>query len=298
MNIGRTLTWRGPMRTAVKSLVVGLIVVVGGGLLIAGIVQMRRAADRAQCGDTLRVLGVALGHYHVAMGQFPQGTLHADPFKSSPTSHPLPPERRLSWCPSLEPYIYQYGGRLLEYADCPWDGPENCPLRILYNDDEHSETEPKDLREGVFEPRRSWQCPANPSREPPGMPTFTHYVAIAGVGEEAPHLEKYDPLAGVFGYDRRTKREDLQRGTGHTLLLMETASGNGPWTAGGPPTTRGLVPGPQPYLGPGGQFGGSHPGGGWAAFADGSARFLSESMSPAVLEDLATIRGGSPAGQD
>jgi prepilin-type processing-associated H-X9-DG protein len=84
---------------------------------------------------------------------------------------------------------------------------------------------------------------------------------------------------------------DIKDGTGATLAVIETASANGPWTAGGPPTVRGLDPGRQPYLGRGRQFGGTHPGGAMALFADGSVRFLRESIDPKTFEALATIAG-------
>ena len=72
---------------------------------------------------------------------------------------------------------------------------------------------------------------------------------------------------------------------------------------------RGLVPGEQPYLGVGRPFGGTHFGensvfgkgksfGCNAALADGSVRFLTESMSPNVLEAVVTTGGGEEIGAD
>ena len=78
----------------------------------------------------------------------------------------------------------------------------------------------------------------------------------------------------------------------NTLLLAETGLANGPWTAGGPATVRGLDQGRQPYIGRGRQFGGLHRGGVMVAMADGSVRFLSESIDPKVFEALSTVAGG------
>jgi hypothetical protein len=110
-------------------------------------------------------------------------------------------------------------------------------------------------------------------------------------------MQPYDPQAGVFGYDRKSRHEDIKDGAATTLLLLETAWNNGPWTAGGPPTVRGLDPTRLPYMGKNRQFGGTHRGLTGAAFADGSVHFLSESMAPEVFEALATIAGGEDVGR-
>jgi prepilin-type processing-associated H-X9-DG protein len=143
---------------------------------------------------------------------------------------------------------------------------------------------------------RYWLCPCNPNRGKLGWPGVTHYVGVAGVGEDAAALPAYAPQAGIFGCDRSTRLADIHDGTSNTLLLMETAWENGPWTAGGEPTMRGLEPKRQPYLGRGRPFGGTHPGVGGVAFADGSVRFLRESIRPEVLEALATKAGGEEIG--
>lgn len=40
------------------------------------------------------------------------------------------------------------------------------------------------------------------------------------------------------------------------------------------------------------QFGGAHPGGAMVAFADGSVRFLLETIASGVFEAIATVAGG------
>jgi prepilin-type processing-associated H-X9-DG protein len=61
-------------------------------------------------------------------------------------------------------------------------------------------------------------------------------------------------------------------------------------------TVRGLEPQTSPYLGRASPFGGTHAGGAIVLFADGSARFLKESISPEVFQALATIAGGEEVG--
>jgi hypothetical protein len=121
---------------------------------------------------------------------------------------------------------------------------------------------------------------------------LTHYVGIAGLGEDAAQLLKEDRRAGLFGYDRRTKLEDIKDGTSHTMILAETALDNGCWAAGGPPTVRGLDTTRQPYLGAAKQFGGAHPSLTVTTFADCSVHVLSDSMSHEVLQALVTMGGG------
>ena len=93
---------------------------------------------------------------------------------------------------------------------------------------------------------------------------------------------------------------DISDGAANTMMLVETLLANGSWTAGGPATVRGLDPGRQPYVGPGKQFGGSHRGGVMVAFADGSVRFLRETVDARLFEGLSTIAGGEtlPEGWD
>jgi prepilin-type processing-associated H-X9-DG protein len=132
------------------------------------------------------------------------------------------------------------------------------------------------------------------------MPEPMTYVGIAGLGTDAPSLPIGHRRAGIFGYDRQTRMVDISDGASTTMMLAETRVTNGPWTAGGPATVRGLDPRRQPYLGRGQQFGGSHPGGAMVAFADGSVRFLHETIDARVFEALSTIAGGEtlPDGWD
>jgi hypothetical protein len=119
-------------------------------------------------------------------------------------------------------------------------------------------------------------------------------VAVRGVRE---------PGAGVWGYDRRTKWDDIKDGLERTALLVETGRQNGPWYQGGPTTVRGLDPGELPYLGADSQFGGTHFSENWIVvrgrpvgmnllLADGSTRFLRISADQEILEAMFTVAGG------
>jgi hypothetical protein len=55
---------------------------------------------------------------------------------------------------------------------------------------------------------------------------------------------------------------------------------------------RGLDPVNKPYIGPSRQFGGGIHEGAWVAMADGSVRWLSDSVEPEIIEAMSTIAGG------
>jgi prepilin-type processing-associated H-X9-DG protein len=169
-----------------------------------------------------------------------------------------------------------------------WDGPEN--------------REPKerdyDGTESIFGDCRIYLCPANDNRGARGWPGLTHYVGIGGLGESSPGLPLQSPTpssddeyVGAFGYSRTISKADLKRGQAHITMVTETTMRNGPWTAGGFPTVRGLDPDGLPYLGTNGQFGSNHRQGSNVLLADGSVRFLPETMSPKRFEKMATLSG-------
>ena len=96
----------------------------------------------------------------------------------------------------------------------------------------------------------------------------------------------------MFGYDRQTKLVDITDGTASTMLIAETGLVRGSWLQGGSGTVRGLDPSRQPYIDAGRQFGGLHGAGAWVAMADGSVRWIEESISPKIFEALSTMAGG------
>jgi hypothetical protein len=234
------------------------------------------AQARAKCSSNLKMLGMALHDYHSAYGAFPSGTV---------PNPALGPERRLGWMVSLF-HFFEQGISLVIDLDGPWNSDANRkPLLRMSSvgGDPPPYTVPADAPPWLV-------CPAHRPRAARGVQP-AGYVGIAGVGPDAPALPTGHPRAGIFGYDRRTRVEDVTDGTAHTLMLVDTAAPAGPWTAGGPATVRAVDPAKRPYIGPGRPFGGAHRGVAAAAMADGSVRFLSQSIDPRVFEALATAAG-------
>ena len=188
----------------------------------------------------------------------------------------LPVETRLSWIALLLPQLgLEDWYRELQFG-YSWNSPQNRPVT-----------------------QRQLQAVVNPSLGPhrmvAGFPV-THYVGVAGVGPDAPHLPASDPRAGVFGYQRVVRLEDIPDGASNTLAILGVSGRLGPWAAGGPATVRPLTE--RPYInGPDG-FGSGQPHGMLVGMADGSVRFISAEVDPVVLEQLAAMGDGAPKNLD
>jgi hypothetical protein len=181
----------------------------------------------------------------------------------------LPPETRLSWIASLLPYMGHADWHQKLERGNSWNSPQNLAV--------------------VRQPLGEVINPAfGASTTPAGFPV-THYVGVAGVGEKAGRLPLDHPQAGVFGYGRSARPQDIADGTANTIAVLGVRDGLGPWAAGGQPTVRPLTQ--PPYVnGPDG-FGSGQPDGMLAGMADGAVRFISKDVDPRVIEQLATIRG-------
>jgi prepilin-type processing-associated H-X9-DG protein len=222
-----------------------------------------RYFPRAQCQNNMKNIALALlGYLDAQNGEkaFPSGTW------SNPS---LPPEKRVSWYAVITPYL-DYP--ILDAIDRsqPWNSQPNDAIACTR-----------------IEPL---VCPTADAPQEGHLPT--PYIGIAGLGTDAPFLPKGHSRAGVFSYERRTTLAEISDGAGHTMIVAESGRVRGSWLAGGPATVRGVDTAELPYIGRGKQFGGVHPSGMNAAFADGSVRFVNDSINPRVLEALSTIAGG------
>lgn len=272
---------RGVLKLSLLVLV-GLMVL---GMFLAWVARDRESANRLRCQDNLRQVGwFALWNYtdrpavfpgkerpqqlggitpHAA-AQFPPGTV---------ANAALPPEKRLSFYVVLLPYYSQEGKVPPFDLKSAWD--------VLPNRNSAGTVLPLLV------------CPSyNGPLQFDGL-AQTQYVGSAGVGAGAPRLPVNDPNAGLFRYDGQTTVGEVRDGLSNTMVLTETTWQNGPWAAGGPPTIRGVDPATKPYIGYGRPFGGTHPGGLNVIMADGSARFVADTISPAIFESFATIAGDS-----
>jgi len=233
---------------------------------LAGIPQLevrRLAAVRRLDEEHHQLLLAGLAGYVKAERAWPAGAAGATL---------LAPETRLSWQATLLPY----------YGHLDWHGELN--FARAWNDplNQRVTRQPLDVMTN----------PAlGPSKTTADFPV-THYVGVAGLGADAGQLEATDARAGVFGFRSRPTPAEIPDGASNTIALAGVSGKLGPWAAGGAATVRGLTQ--RPYInGPDG-FGSGQPDGMLVGMADGSVRFLSKDIDPAVLERLATIHGGDP----
>lgn len=235
--------------------------------LLANIPQIeasRLAAARQADEEHHRTLLLGLQGYEKSTGGLPAGAAGAQL---------LPPETRLSWLATLLPY----------YDHLDWH--EELNFSREWNDAANQRVTRRPL-ELVINPA------LGPSTTKAGFPV-TQYVGVAGLGADAGDLEASDPRAGVFGFRHRVRRGQIPDGASHTIALAGVEKQLGPWASGGAATVRGFTR--QPYInGPDG-FGSGQPDGMVVGMADGSVRFLSKNIDPAVLTRLVTINGGEPA---
>jgi prepilin-type processing-associated H-X9-DG protein len=243
--------------------IAGFALILGAGAAIWRMPSEYSHGRRIQCQSNLRNIVLGALSYANREGHFPSGTW------PNPS---LPPEKRLSWYAAIMPDLDSPELRDMLDGDRAWGDPANEKVA--------------NVMIGVL------RCPDRP-QPPVESPMPTPFVGIAGLGTDAPFLPKGHPRAGVFGYDRQTTLNDIQDGASLTMVVTESGRVRGSWLAGGPATVRGLDTADLPYIGPGRQFGGLHKtSGANVAFADGSVRFVSDSVDPRIFEAISTIAGG------
>ena len=182
-------------------------------------VHLKSTADMLSTRSRVHDLAAALQKYVKDKGHFPRGTADRPP---GDRFIAWAPDQRVSWMAELLPYLGDG-----DYAGLPVD-----PTRSWQEGDNLNVA-------GVLVAAFIGRSvpPTPPQVRYPGVPrevAVTNFVGVAGVGMDAAELPLGNPKAGVFGYDRETKLDDVKDGLDKTIVLLQVPPDfKDPWLAGG-----------------------------------------------------------------
>src|SRR5690606_32081296 len=149
-------------------------------------------------------------NYHDQKDSFPSGTVESSAKEI---------ESRQSWLVEILPYLEQQA--LYEEID------KNRAWDARVNERAARTVVPTFIN------------PSTPDSIEADKPAPSHYVGLAGLGEDGPNLPANDPRAGFFGYNRVTRMRDITDGTSNTAIVADAkGDSTGPWMQGGEATIR------------------------------------------------------------
>jgi prepilin-type N-terminal cleavage/methylation domain-containing protein/prepilin-type processing-associated H-X9-DG protein len=265
--------------TLVELLVVIAIIGILIALLLPAIQAAREAARRTSCLNNVTQLGLAVHHYEFNFETLPPGVTDGKgPIRNEPQG------LHVSWLVKILPYIEE---RVLHRKFDQSAGayaPANAQVRA--------------------HPLSIGTCPSYPGEETlkDGTIAITTYAASYHDAEAPIDVDNH----GLLFLNSHVRFDEIYDGSTNTLLIAEKLEDKNDlgWVSGTRATLRNTnkieIPKAQfQQVAPAdaeadaalgdvadslfvGGFGGHHPGGFNATFADGSARFVSEDTDPAV----------------
>ena len=239
--------------TLIELFTVLAIISILAGLLLPAVQQTREAARRATCANNLRQQGHAILAYESAHRSLPAGA----EFR---TFH--------SWATQILPFLEQRNLHQRMDFEVPWNAPRN----ILFAKTSLS----------TFSCPSSWK----------NFPGNTDYSGISGSSwNSKTNLGRNGLLFPVSPRHRAIKFAEVTDGTSQTLIIAEAVAlgeqNHGFWASG--LNCIGHDDGSiNNLLGSRDEIASMHPGGANVAFADGSTRFLSQSLPLEIVGALCT----------
>ncbi len=255
--------------TLIELLVVITIIGILISLLLPAVQAAREAARRTACFNNLHQIGIGLHSYHEAIGCFPPGCFE-------------PNRRLIPWSVFLLPYIEQQNVHALFHFDQEYRSAGNreathrviplyiCPSAARFGDGREGAIMAKHRSSGQPDSRDGMGC--------------TDYGGMFGWSDAVPGT-------GVMIYDMSITLDDVRDGSSNTIAIAEDAGRgwqcNGEWANGQNIFSQtGAINVLQNN-----EIWSDHPGGACAAFCDGAAHFLSNSLDVSVVEALCTRDG-------
>ena len=250
--------------TLVELLVVITIIGILISLLLPAVQAAREAARRAQCGNNLRQIGIALHLYHDNCETFPVGSdrSRAGAGNENWYAH--------CWATAALPYLEQ---------------------EALYNQYDHSVKWSDAKNASVVSTDLSvYLCPSSPmSYKGAGAYAGVLGTLLSGMSSTAGWTSGV--LLGIDWHPRSVSIAMIRDGTSNTILVAEDThktKSDGQWANGDQTFNEEEGVNSALSLSSGNEIGSDHPGGAMSVFADGAVHWLAESTDLYVVGAVIT----------